>query len=91
MLARMPRGLWQEWQAYFEIEPWGGPQDDLRAGYMAAMYHNAHRKDGAEAKSPGDFFPSLRQERRPERPLSVEVQCAMWRAYVRGRGGKVKE
>jgi hypothetical protein len=48
-----------EYQAYFELTQFGDIQQDYRFGLLASMYANAHRKKGAKAFKPSDFFPSL--------------------------------
>lgn len=44
------------WQAYARLEPFGPLRDDLRAGTLASLIANQHRK---EPLQPHDFFPTL--------------------------------
>lgn len=67
MLAQMPARLFAEWQAYFQVEPWGEERADLRAGIVAATVANPWRKEGSEPFKPEDFMPKFgRQEEEPE-------------------------
>ena len=53
---------WATWLAFYELEPFGPRQEEVRAAVAAAAAANAW---GAKAK-PADFFPSLaptREER----------------------------
>jgi hypothetical protein len=60
LLGRMDSRELSDWQAYFQLEPFGPPQEDLRAGYLASLFYNVNRKSSAPARSAADFFPSLK-------------------------------
>jgi hypothetical protein len=47
------------WMAYFELEPFGPIQEDLRAGMECSLLYNSNRGKDSPAKAPEDFFPSL--------------------------------
>lgn len=53
----------QEWQAFYELEPWGGRQEDLRA---AMICHVQSAAWGGKPTPPEQFFPSLRKPRKPK-------------------------
>ncbi len=70
----MSRGELLEWQAFYELEPFGPAREDLRAGTIAAMLSS----NGA---TPGTFFPNLKAEGDPGGTsmldMSPEEQAAM--------------
>jgi len=47
------------WQAYAELEPFGGLAADWRAGLVAAAVLNVHRAPGSQALLPHDLVPRL--------------------------------
>lgn len=46
-----------DWVALFELEPWGGHVDDLRAGTLMSLIYNVNRDSEAPAASAADFTP----------------------------------
>lgn len=50
----MSMAEYAQWQAYFQIEPWGSHVQDLRAGQIAAVVANANRDP---AQRPQPFLP----------------------------------
>lgn len=46
-----------EWQAYCAIEPFGQQAEFWRAGMLAAMLGNIHRKKNQQPFKPEDFMP----------------------------------
>lgn len=69
-MAATPAPLWAEWQAYYELEPWGDERADLRSGLIAATVHNVWRGKGARAKTALDFCPLI--ERPKAAPQSLD-------------------
>lgn len=45
-----------DWEAFGNIEPFGGPIEDYRAGIAAAVYVNSHRKEGTAPVNPTAFY-----------------------------------
>lgn len=73
----------QRWQIYAELEPFGPPRDDHRAGVVAAAAVSPWAKKG-DAVTPSTFFPELAG---PGRVPTVEEQIAAaraWAAFARG-------
>lgn len=66
LLEHLPATLFSEWQAYYQIEPWGEDQADLRAGIIASTIANAHRdvKRKPDQFTPQDFMPKFEPKRR---------------------------
>lgn len=58
-LCEMTPYQWAEWKTFFRLEPHGGLHDELRAGTIVAMIHNA----GFTKKpiQPHHVFPVLKQ------------------------------
>ncbi|HYH63666.1 MAG TPA: hypothetical protein VD866_03115 [Urbifossiella sp.] len=48
-----------EWEAFFALEPWGGQQDDQRAGMVCATVVNSAIGRQGKPRKPSDFFPAL--------------------------------
>jgi hypothetical protein len=51
-----------EWKAFYDVEPFGDLQADLRAGQVAATvanYAGKMRKEHSDPARPGDFLPAL--------------------------------
>lgn len=48
-----------EWQAYWQLEPWGEDRADLRTGIVASTLANIHRSRDSEAFTPRDFMPTF--------------------------------
>ena len=46
----------REWIAYYRLSPFGAEREDLRAGQVAAMLGNIHRRKGAAAFKASDFI-----------------------------------
>ena len=64
-----------DWCVYYEVEPWGEPRADLRAGIVAstiANYAGKQRADGVEPASPYDFMPYL--DRQQDQAVAEEQQ-----------------
>lgn len=64
--ARCDPREFDQWHAFWRIEPWGGRAEDLRAGQVAAAVINASGRCEKTA-TPADFFSSLK----PPRPRHV--------------------
>lgn len=65
-----------EWVAFDSLEPIGTVGDDYRAGIVAAMVANVHRKRGTEPIRPLDFFPWHEEPRDPLKD-SLSIKRAM--------------
>lgn len=68
--ARISSAEFAEWMAYAQLEPFGGLQDDLRAGAIASTIANVNRDSDKTPRpfEPGDFFPSLTDAGAAEAP-----------------------
>lgn len=60
MLAKLPCDKFDEWCAFYSIEPWGGHRDDWRFGMLVAWIVKAFT--GKDVK-PEDVFATLREEK----------------------------
>ena len=77
-----------EWEAFAELEPWGGRRDDLRAGNVVAAVFNANpfRPPSAKAVKPSDIYPDTLAVPRPL-PKGPEV-AEKAHAFFLSLGGK---
>ncbi len=58
-MARCNSRQFAEWQAYYQLEPWGEERADLRAGIIASTIANVNRGKGQRAFTPSDFMPEF--------------------------------
>lgn len=92
MLGRMSSAEITEWLAFFQLEPFGGERDDLRAGIVAATVANVNR-DPKKQKRPyeaGDFmpvFPGFGGDGGGRREKSPEELRRKWEMVVAAMGG----
>lgn len=62
-----------EWQAMYNISPWGERRADLRAGIIASTIYNVNITRGKSMKA-ADFMPDFE----PKKPQSVsEMQARL--------------
>lgn len=64
--------------AFDSLEPIGGHADDYRAGLVASMLANIHRKKGVEPIRPLELFPWHIEPRDPHSD-SLAIKAAMRR------------
>lgn len=59
LLAELSARQFDEWIAFYSIEPWGEERADLRAGIVASTVANVNRNPKQRSKpySPKDFMP----------------------------------
>lgn len=55
MLAELSASQFVEWQAYFNVEPFGAALIDLHFATLEAQFYNANRKKGAREREPKYF------------------------------------
>lgn len=55
-----------EWLAYYRLEPWGEERDDLRSGIVASVIANCFRGKGQKAFKPKDFMPRFDKPEEPD-------------------------
>jgi|SRR5579872_3399553 len=67
---------WEEWKAFYRVEPWGGPPEDARLGLVVAFLAAWCGKQ----LDPGNVFSWQRKQLEP--PEDVEVRRAQWMAYA---------
>lgn len=89
MLARMTAGQLTEWQAFFELEPFGDGRADLRAGVVAAAVANFAfgRAKDAKGFKPSDFFENLRP---PTKVMTGADLSEQAENLTRSMGGRVQ-
>ena len=77
---RTSRVEFNEWQAFYAINPWGEPRADLRSAVVAHVIANVNRKKGARAFKPKDFMPDFEKPYKPKQPLKdiVGKLKAVW-------------
>lgn len=79
ILRELPARLWQEWQAFYGIDPWGEERADLRAGIIASAAISPYCKKG-QTPQPIDFMPFARRGK-PRQQCEADMR-ANWKAAV---------
>lgn len=59
----MTANEFQDWRAYFLVQPFGNPAADFRAGVIAATIANVFGSKKASRIKPMDFFPEYQPHR----------------------------
>lgn len=68
-----------DWVALFELEPWGGYIDDLRAGTLMSLIYNINRSRDAPAARAADFTPwSGWHDRKPSVRSAEEIAASVF-------------
>jgi hypothetical protein len=76
---------YDNWAAYYALEPWGAYRDNLHAGIIASVIAKAHSNGKRKPPEPGDFILRTREEqRRDETTQSLGVL----RALAKRKGAK---
>ena len=76
-----------EWQAFWQVEPWGEYRDDWRMANLLAHLINMLRGKEQTVLEPSQFMPQLDPTGATEPPLSVTEQAsnafeANWQAAL---------
>lgn len=74
MLQEIPNQLFEEWMAYYSLEPFGSLQGFVQAGIIssAIISNIPFRGKGAKHFSPLDFIPDFKMEFEEKRTLGVK-------------------
>lgn len=80
-----------EWQAYWNLEPWGEGRGDLRAGIVASTMANLWRGADTPPFTPQDFMPQFdRFAAEAEDPDAlIAQQQQLLESLTRAAGGTV--
>ena len=70
-MARCNSRQYAEWQAEYQLDPWGDERADLRAGIIACTIAHVNRAQG-KAFKPSDFMPEF-----DKRPKQRQTQAEM--------------
>jgi len=81
-----------EWQAYWQIEPWGDSRADLRTGILASTVANIWRTGDGEAFTPADFIPEFGTlaPAPMDRDDLIAQQQALLEGLTRAVGGEIR-
>lgn len=73
---------WDEWAAFWAIEPWGDYRADRRAGEICAVIGNVNRdsKRRPEPFGPEDFMPYIRP---PAPPAAATLRARLAHRVVK--------
>lgn len=76
-----------EWQAYYELEPFGEERADLRAGIIAATIANVHRGKRSRPYKPSDFMP----EYEPRKDKPWQEMRAVMKSYAKAHNAHLEQ
>jgi hypothetical protein len=82
MLEEFSSAELTDWMAYAQVEPFGGPVEDMRAGLAPALTVNMNRERGAEPISWMDFYPWHREPKPEPKPQTPQEIVAALRAIT---------
>lgn len=67
LLRSLTAKQFQEWQAFYTLDPFGDQRGDLRSGIVSAVIANAFRSKNTNPIEPSQFMPYLeRHDQSPE-------------------------
>lgn len=80
-----------EWQAYWNLEPWGEGRGDLRAGIVASTMANLWRGANTPPFTPTDFMPQFDRvgEEADDPDALIAQQQQLLESLTRAAGGTV--
>ena len=81
---------WAWWCEFFELEPWGGRQDDFRAAWPAVFQYNAWRGKNVKALEPDDLFQSLKVVPGAQKRQMPLEQYWAWLSWAAASGAKIE-
>lgn len=85
MLAAMPARIYNEWLAYYEVEPFGEERADLRSAIIASTMANMWRGKKSRRFKIQQFMPNFEKPK----PLDGELLLQKLRAATLALGGTV--
>jgi hypothetical protein len=79
LMTRMSGPEFDEWRAFYALEPFGDWRADHRAGVIAATVFNMNKAEKTDPLSPRDFMPLIeRPEVKPRTPQSLKHKLMGW-------------
>lgn len=81
MLTEIPARLFNEWLAYYRVEPFGEERADLRIAQLTAVTANAHRKKSAKPFKIQDFLLKFKRQRRKQWQEILSMVESMNKAF----------
>jgi hypothetical protein len=73
MLASVPARTILEWQAYYQLEPFGESRADLRNAMLCSLVANIMRGKDSEPVQLDDFMPTFDGTKRPQRAVREQT------------------
>lgn len=73
LLEEIGSGELAEWIAFYDLEPFGGQVDDLRAGLNPALTVNMNRDPKSDPVTPLSFFP-WSEKTEPQKPVELSPE-----------------
>lgn len=88
LLGELSTRQFDEWLAFYQIEPWGEERGDVRAGIIASTIANVNRdpKQRRQPYSPKDFMPVY--DRPPQEAQSTEQMLRIAEMMNEAFGGR---
>ncbi|HFC08457.1 MAG TPA: hypothetical protein ENJ54_01185 [Chloroflexi bacterium] len=86
LLAQMDARLFDEWQAYFEAEPWGTQAQDVRLAMLLQTLIAVNAAKSSDMPRVEELLPTwsrqmLRAAQEAEREASEDTEQPAWKAW----------
>ena len=78
-----------EWEAFYNIDPFGSEREDWRFGVIASVLCNIHKEKNAPPFKPTDFMLSVAQSEPGEEEQAPEEQFAIAKMLQQALGGLI--
>lgn len=78
MLSEMTARQFDEWQAFYQLDPWGEERADMRAAMLTSRIYNALRDKNGQGYTVYDF---LLWTDRPPPPTEEELEGKLMAAF----------
>ena len=75
MLEEMTAAQFDEWMAFYKLDPWSGERDDLRIAMLTARVYNYLRGDGERQYLVYDFMPYSEKPRPTQEQLQAKLMA----------------
>jgi hypothetical protein len=77
MLAKMTGLQMQDWEWFFQIEPFGAEVEELRFGQISSTLANIKRSENSKAFCASDFFVTFQKSHKPRSEQTADEMLAV--------------
>lgn len=91
LLAMLTPQQFDEWIAYWTLEPFGYETEWQHAGVVASVIANVHRKKHSRSYKPSDFIPKVRKAPKKQTVKEMIEQAKLIELWARKTGRAKKK